>query len=126
MDTASLKSIGDLSIPVETTYIMVTIMGSILVGDFPWKQYKQTPQVTPDMETLPCPCSLHGNQYMDNSHGFSIYVKATINHGLFLSKGDWGDPKGESTGHGPMLMEYDWGEKLMLNDTSECMLSEVN
>ena len=37
-----------------------------------------------------------------------------------------GDPKGESTKHGPILIEVDWGGKPMVNHTSECMLSEVN
>ena len=34
VDTCSLKLIGELSIPVEATYIMVARMGSILVDRF--------------------------------------------------------------------------------------------
>ena len=63
---------------------------------------------------------------MDTPHAFSNNVKATLNHRLSLSEVDWGDPKGESTKHGPSLMEVDWGRKLMVNHRSECMLSEVD
>ena len=41
MDTASLKLIGEHSIPMETTYIMVARIGPFLWGHFPWKQPKE-------------------------------------------------------------------------------------
>ena len=55
MDTESLKLIGELSIPMETTCIRVARMGSILVRRIPWKQHKEAHQVTLHMEAFPPP-----------------------------------------------------------------------
>ena len=51
---------------------------------------------------------IKSNQHMYNPHAFSNYVKTTLNHGLRLSEVDLGDPKRETTKHGPSLMEVDW------------------
>ena len=83
---------------------------------------------------------------MDTPHGFSNYLKTTLNHGLNLSEVDGGDLKRESRIHEPSLkevdwggkikpnhtssgclhMEVDWGGKLRVNHLNECMLSEVD
>ena len=58
---------------------------------------------------------------MDTLHAFSNCVRETFNYGLSPSEVDWGDPKGEPTkmlkytSSGNMLMEVDWGGKLIIN-----------
>ena len=61
---------------------------------------------------------IKSNQHMETPHAFSNYVKTTLNHGLSLSEGDWGDLKRETTEHGPSLMEVDWGGKIEPYHTS--------
>ena len=64
---------------------------------------------------------IKSNQLMDIPHAFINCVKARFNHGLSPSEVDWGDPKGEHTkmlkytSSGCMLMEVDWGGKLIAN-----------
>ena len=58
MDTASLKLIGELSISVERTYIMVVTMGSILVGRF----FLETAQRGTSSHTT------HGNLFTTHVH----------------------------------------------------------
>ena len=64
---------------------------------------------------------IKSNQHMDILHAFINYVRATFNHGLSPSEVDWGDPKGEPTkmfrytSSGCVLMEVDWGGKLIVN-----------
>ena len=127
VETCSLRLIGELSIPVKTTYIMVARIGNILVESI----FLETIQRSTSSHTT------HGNFFTTHVHlmtantwmpsAFRNHVKATLNHGLSLTEVDWGDPKRESTKHGPSLMEVDWGGKIEPNHTtSECVLSEVD
>ena len=65
---------------------------------------------------------IKSTQHMGILHAFSNCVRETFNRGLSPSEVEWGDPKGEPTKHGPnytssgcMLMEVDWGGKLIVN-----------
>ena len=58
---------------------------------------------------------IKSNQRMGILHAFSNCVSATFNHGLSPSEVDLGDPKGEPTKHGSMLIEVDRGGKLRTN-----------
>ena len=57
----------------------------------------------------------------------SNYVKTTFNNGLRLSEIDLSHLKRETTKHGSILMEVDWGRNIHPNYTSSgCMLMQVD
>ena len=69
---------------------------------------------------------IKSNQPMGILHALRNCVRETFNYGFSPSEVDWGDPKGESTKHGPSLIEADWGRKMLKYTSSGRMFMEVD